>query len=111
MNSYLTKGNQIEKVINLRYNMDESYREDIIAICYAFVDKFLSDDDFEKIVEVLKMTEIGKKIIEETAKEKAIEFAEGLLLEGFTPEKASKFPGIKGILTLEEIKKLKETLN
>lgn len=57
------------------------------------------------------MTEIGKRIVEETAKEKAIEFAEGLLLEGFTPEKASKFPGIKGILTLEEIKKLKETLN
>lgn len=111
MNSSLPKGDRIEKVINLRFDMDASYREDILAICYAFADKFLSGDDFEKIVEVLKMTEIGKKIVEETEKEKAIEFAQGLLLEGFTPEKASKFPGIKGVLSLDEIKKLKETLN
>lgn len=48
--------------------MDKEYRHDVESILYAFANKFLEGKDLEKVKEELKITELGKSLIEEVKK-------------------------------------------
>lgn len=67
--------------------------------------KFLSGKDLEKVKEELRVTELGKSLMDEGKKEKAIEIAKNLL-DILSVEMIAKKTG----LTLDEVKKLKEEM-
>ncbi|MGL5753171.1 MAG: hypothetical protein ACRCXT_21690, partial [Paraclostridium sp.] len=81
------------------------------SILYAFANKFLSGKDLEKVKEELRVTEIGKSLIEEGKeeginegkKEKAVEIARGLL-DILSIEIIAQKTG----LTVDEVKALKD---
>ena len=80
-----------------------NYRYDVESILYAFANKFLDEVDLERVKEELRVTEIGRSLIEEGKKEKAIEIAKELL-DILSVEMIAKKTG----LTLEEVEKLKK---
>ncbi|AJD28351.1 DUF4351 domain-containing protein [Clostridium botulinum] len=58
----------VDKIINaidIVKDIKESYKHDIESILYAFANKFLSGKDLEKVKEELKMTDLGKSLIQE----------------------------------------------
>lgn len=67
--------------------------------------KFLIGKDLEKVKEELRVTELGKSLMDEGKKEKAIEIAKNLL-DILSVEMIAKKTG----LTLDEVKKLKEEM-
>ena len=81
------------------------------SILYAFANKFLSGKDLERVKEELRVTEIGKSLIEEGKEEsikagekkKAIEIAKGLL-DILSIEIIAQKTG----LTVDEVKALKD---
>lgn len=103
MGGTLSKTDKILNALKIVKNIDKRYRHDVESILYAFANKFLDGKDLEKVKEELKMTELGKSLIEEGKKEKAIEIAKELL-DILSIELIAKKTG----LTIEEVKKLKE---
>lgn len=117
MGGVLSKTDKILNAIRIVKNIDKEYRYDVESILYAFANKFLEGKDLEKVKEEIKMTELGKSLIEEGKregikegkeegkKEKAKEIARELL-DILSIELIAKKTG----LTIEEVKKLKEDM-
>lgn len=115
MGGVLSKTDKILNAIRIVKDIDKEYRYDVESILYAFANKFLEGKDLEKVKEEIKMTELGKSLIEEGKregikegkeegkKEKAKEIARELL-DILSIEMIAKKTG----LTIEEVKKLKE---
>ncbi|MCW6109218.1 DUF4351 domain-containing protein [Clostridium sporogenes] len=58
----------VDKIINaidIVKDIKKSYKHDIESILYAFANKFLSGKDLEKVKEELRMTDLGKSLIQE----------------------------------------------
>lgn len=72
MGGKLTKGDKILNAIRVVKNIDKEYRYDVESILYAFASKFLEGKDLERVREEIKMTELGRSLIEE-GMEKGIE--------------------------------------
>ena len=104
-------GITIDSAIKLLKDIDITYRHDVESIIYAFANKFLSGKDLERVKEELRVTEIGKSLIEEGKEEgikagekkKAIEIAKGLL-DILSIEIIAQKTG----LTVDEVKALKD---
>ena len=109
MGGKMDKSEKILKAIKLSKQIGSPYKRDMESILYAFANKFLSGKDLEKVKEELRVTEIGKSLIEEGMeknegkKEKAIEIAKGLL-DILSIEIIAQKTG----LTVEEVKSLKD---
>lgn len=107
MGGTVSKADKILNAIKVIKDIDKEYRHDIESILYAFANKFLDGKDLEKVKEEIKMTELGKSLIEEGKevgkKEKAKEIARELL-DILSIEMIAKKTG----LTIEEVKELKE---
>ena len=56
---------KILKAINIVKDIDNKYRLDVESILYAFANKFLTGKDLERVKEELRMTELGKSLIQE----------------------------------------------
>ncbi|MGL5713559.1 MAG: hypothetical protein ACRCXT_10255, partial [Paraclostridium sp.] len=59
------KSEKILKAIKLSKEITSPYKRDMESILYAFANKFLSGKDLERVKEELRVTEIGKSLIEE----------------------------------------------
>ena len=109
INTY--KSEKILKAIKLSKEITSPYKRDMESILYAFANKFLSGKDLERVKEELRVTEIGKSLIEEGKEEgikagekkKAIEIAKGLL-DILSIEIIAQKTG----LTVDEVKALKD---
>ncbi|MCY6354987.1 DUF4351 domain-containing protein [Clostridium sp. ZS2-4] len=58
----------VDKILNAIHivkDIHNDYRNDVESILYAFSNKFLSGKDLEKVKEELRMTELGKSLIQE----------------------------------------------
>lgn len=97
-----SKVDKILQAIRLVKNVDKNYRCDVESILYAFANKFLDEVDLEKVKKELRVTEIGRSLVEEGKKEKAIEIARELL-DILSVEMIAKKTG----LTVEEVEALK----
>ena len=111
MGGQVSKLERILNTIKLLKDIDITYRHDVESIIYAFANKFLSGKDLERVKEELRVTEIGKSLIEEGKEEgikagekkKAIEIAKGLL-DILSIEIIAQKTG----LTVDEVKSLKD---
>ncbi|HDK7160370.1 TPA: DUF4351 domain-containing protein [Clostridium botulinum] len=84
----------VDKIINaidIVKDIKKSYKPDIESILYAFANKFLSGKDLEKVKEELKMTELGKSLIQEGI-EKGKEKGKAELLIKMLMQKFKKVP-------------------
>ena len=70
MGGQVSKLDRILNTIKLLKDIDITYRHDVESIIYAFANKFLSGKDLERVKEELKVTELGKSLIDEGKKEK-----------------------------------------
>ena len=77
---------------------------------YAFANKFLSGKDLQRVKEALRVTEIGKSLIEEGKeageKKKAIEIAKKAILKGMDNETIKDLTD----LTIEEIETIRNIM-
>ena len=111
MGGKMDKSEKILKAIKLSKEITSPYKRDMESILYAFANKFLSGKDLERVKEELRVTEIGKRLIEEGKEEgikagekkKAIEIAKGLL-DILSIEIIAQKTG----LTVDEVKALKD---
>ncbi len=58
----------VDKILNaieIVKDINKDYKHDVESILYAFANKFLNGKDLEKVKEELKMTELGKSLIQE----------------------------------------------
>ncbi|MBC2579184.1 DUF4351 domain-containing protein [Clostridium sp. DJ247] len=58
----------VDKILNaikIVKDLNKDYKYDVQSILYAFANKFLSGKDLEKVKEGLRMTELGKSLIQE----------------------------------------------
>ena len=65
MGGKMDKSEKILKAIKLSKEITSPYKRNMESILYAFANKFLSGKDLEKVKEELRVTEIGKRLIEE----------------------------------------------
>lgn len=79
----------VDKIINslnVLKDINKDYKYDVESILYAFANKFLSGKDLERVKEELKMTELGKSLIDEGKdegkKEKTIEIVKRAIKKG-----------------------------
>lgn len=77
-----TKTEKIVKAIKITKDIDKYYRYDVQSILYAFASKFLKEKDLEKVKEELRVTELGKSLIEEGREQGLKEGLEEGLKEG-----------------------------
>lgn len=111
MGGRMDKKDKILKAIRITKDINSSYKRDIESILYAFANKFLSGKDLEQVKEELRVTEIGKSLIEEGIqkgkiegeRKKAMEIAKSLL-DVLSIEMIANKTG----LTVEEVQSLKE---
>ncbi|MPM32440.1 hypothetical protein SDC9_79002 [bioreactor metagenome] len=111
MGGKMDKKDKILKAIRITKDINSSYKRDIESILYAFANKFLSGKDLEQVKEELRVTEIGKSLIEEGIqkgkiegeRKKAMEIAKSLL-DVLSIEMIANKTG----LTVEEVQSLKE---
>lgn len=103
MGGKMDKKDKILKAIRITKDINSSYKRDIESILYAFANKFLSGKDLEQVKEELRVTEIGKSLIEEGERKKAMEIAKSLL-DVLSIEMIANKTG----LTVEEVQSLKE---
>ncbi|MBU5483402.1 DUF4351 domain-containing protein [Clostridium sp. MSJ-11] len=58
----------VDKILNaikIVKDINKDYKYDVESILYAFANKFLNGKDLEKVKEELRMTELGKSLIQE----------------------------------------------
>ncbi|MBU5227053.1 DUF4351 domain-containing protein [Clostridium senegalense] len=65
MGGNITIADKIINAIHIVKDINNDYKYDVESILYAFVNKFLSGKDLEKVKEELRMTELGKSLIKE----------------------------------------------
>lgn len=114
MGGKISKVDRILNAISIVKNIDENYRHDVESILYAFANKFLEGKDLDRVKEELKMTELGKSLMEEGklegmkegAKKKALEIAKKAILKGLDNESIADLTG----LTIDQIEILRETV-
>ncbi|RXI40135.1 hypothetical protein DP129_05320 [Clostridium tetani] len=83
-----------DKIINAIHivkDINNDYKYDVESILYVFANKFLSGKDLEKVNEELKMTELGKSLIQEGI-EKGKEEGKAELLIKMLMKKFKKIP-------------------
>jgi predicted transposase/invertase (TIGR01784 family) len=107
MGGKLKKHEKILTAIKATQSIDASYRYDIQSILYAFANKFLDEKDLEKVKEELKMTELGKILVDEGIQQgkrsQSIETAKKAIKKGLDNETISELTG----LTIQEIEILR----
>lgn len=106
MGGSLSKGDKILNAIRVVKDIDKEYRHDVESILYAFASKFLEGKDLDMVREELKMTELGKSLIEEGEKKKAIEVVKKAIKRGLDNETISELTG----LTINEIEAIRVDL-
>lgn len=65
MGGKISTVDKIVNAIDIVKDIKENYKNDIESILYAFANKFLTGKDLEKVKEELKMTDLGKSLIQE----------------------------------------------
>ncbi len=69
MGGKMNKLNKIIKSIKILKRIDCEYKHDIESMIYAFADKFLEGKDLEKVKEELRMTDLGKMLVNDGIKQ------------------------------------------
>ncbi|ALU38312.1 hypothetical protein CLAU_3885 [Clostridium autoethanogenum DSM 10061] len=82
---------KIINAINVVKDINNDYKYDVESILYAFASKFLSGKDLERVKEELRMTELGKSLINEGI-EKGKEEGKTELLIKMLMKKFKKIP-------------------
>jgi len=93
--------------MRLSKDIYEDYRHDVEFIIYPFANKFLSEKDLERVKEELKLTELGKSLIDEGKKEKAIEIVKKAILKEMDNETIRDLTD----LSIEEIDLIRRVMN
>ncbi|WP_252246914.1 hypothetical protein [Clostridium sp. ZBS4] len=118
MGGELSKGDKIVNTIRVVKDINKDYRYDVESILYAFANKFLSGKDLEKVREEIKMTELGKSLIEEGMEKgksegiiegenkKTIEIVKNAIKQGLDNIIISNLTGLSN----EEIEAIRKTL-
>lgn len=110
MGSRLSKGDKILNAIRVVKDIDKVYRYDVESILYAFASKFLDGKDLEKVREEIKMTELGRSLINEGKvegkEENAIETAKRAIKKGMNDELISELTE----LSIEQIEIIKKAI-
>ncbi|MBY6930660.1 hypothetical protein [Clostridium botulinum] len=118
MGGELSKGDKIVNAIRVVKDINKDYRYDVESILYAFANKFLSGKDLEKVREEIKMTELGKSLIEEGMEKgksegiiegenkKTIEIVKNAIKQGLDNIIISNLTGLSN----EEIEAIRKTL-
>ncbi|KOM88269.1 hypothetical protein [Clostridium botulinum] len=111
MGGKLSKGDKIVNAIRVVKDIDKDYRYDVESILYAFANKFLSGKDLEKVREEIKMTELGKSLIEEGKsegkQENSIEIAKRAIKKGMSNEVISELTD----LSIEKIDIIRKAIS
>ncbi|BDR65740.1 RpnC/YadD family protein [Clostridium tetani] len=102
-----------DKIINAIHivkDINNDYKYDVESILYAFANKFLSGKDLEKVKEELKMTELGKSLIEEGIekgiKEKTLDVVKKAIKKGLDNETIKELTD----LDIEKIQLIREAI-
>lgn len=107
MGGQVSKLDRILNTIKLLKDIDITYRHDVESIIYAFANKFLSGKDLERVKEEIKVTELGKSLIDEGKKEKAIEIAKKAILKGMDNETIRDLTD----LSIDDIELIRKVIN
>lgn len=91
MGGTLSVGDKILNAMKIVRDINTEYKYDIESMLYAFANKFLRGKELERIREELKMTELGRSLIEE-GKRKGIEKGKAELLIKLLMKKFKKLP-------------------
>ncbi|KGM97261.1 hypothetical protein Z968_03885 [Clostridium novyi A str. 4552] len=114
MGGKISTVDKILNAINIVKHIKKDYKNDIESILYAFANKFLSGKDLEKVKEELRMTELGKSLIQEGIekgkdegkKEKTLEIVKKAIKKGLDNETIKELTD----LDIEEIELIREVL-
>jgi len=114
MGGKLSKGDKILNAIRVVKDIDKDYRYDVESILYAFASKFLEGKDLDKVREEIKMTELGRSLIEEGIEKgivegenkKTIEIVKNAIKNGMDNNIISNLTGLSN----EEIEAIRKTL-
>ncbi|MBV7271493.1 hypothetical protein I6U48_00985 [Clostridium sp. PL3] len=103
----------VDKIINAIHvikDINNDYKYDIESILYAFANKFLSGKDLERVKEEVRMTELGKSLInegkDEGKKEKTIEIVKKAIKKGMDNETIKELTD----LDIDEIELIRKVL-
>ncbi|EKQ57621.1 MULTISPECIES: hypothetical protein [unclassified Clostridium] len=114
MGGKLSKSDKIINAIRVVKDIDKDYRYDVESILYAFASKFLEGKDLEKVREEIKMTELGRSLIEEGMEKgivegenkKTIEIVKNAIKKGMDNSIISDLTGLSN----EEIEGIRKAL-
>ncbi|KEI06583.1 hypothetical protein Z957_12000 [Clostridium sp. K25] len=110
MGGKISTVDKILNAINIVKDIKKDYKNDVESILYAFANKFLSGKDLEKVKEELKMTELGKNLIDEGKnegkKEKTLEIVKKAIKKGLDNQTIKELTD----LDIEEIELIREVL-
>jgi len=73
---------------------DIQKRDACVAAAFAFVHRYLKENELEKVMEEIKMTTLADMLIEDAVKDKTIEFAKKLLKRGISITDISEDTGL-----------------
>ena len=86
---------------------DTTKQNACIAAAFAFANRYLDDNGVNKLLEVLRMTDLVTLLVEDAVSDKAIEIAKNLLAEDVHIKIIAKTTG----LDLSTIQRLKSELS
>ncbi|KLU76841.1 hypothetical protein [Clostridium botulinum] len=110
MGGNISKVDKILNVIDIVKDVNEDYKYDVESILYAFANKFLSGKDLEKVKEELRMTELGKSLIQEGMekgiKKKTLDVVKKAIKKGLDNETIKELTD----LDIEKIQLIRDTI-
>lgn len=110
MGGKISTVDKIINAINVVKDVNKDYKYDVESILYAFANKFLSGKDLERVKEELRMTELGKSLInegkDEGKKEKTIEVVKKAIKKGMDNETIKELTD----LDIDEIELIRKVL-
>lgn len=110
MGGKISKVDKILNAIDVVKDVNKDYKYDVESILYAFANKFLSGKDLEKVKEELRMTELGKSLIEEGMekgiKKKTLDVVKKAIKKGLDNETIKELTD----LDIEKIQLIRETI-